>query len=60
MMGSTSSTSRKYPPESRERTVQMVAECRHGHGSELARIESVAEKLGINTAQTALWWVRRE
>jgi transposase len=54
-----SSTSRKYPPELRERAVWMVAECRHEH-SEWATIESVAEKLGIGTAQTLLSWVRRE
>jgi len=55
-----SATSRKYPPELRERAVRMVAECRHEHGSEWATIESVAEKLGIGTAQTLLSWVRRE
>jgi transposase len=55
-----SGTSRKYPPELRERAVRMVAECRHEHPSEWATIESVAAKLGIGTAQTLLSWVRRE
>ncbi len=55
-----SATSRKYPPELRERAVRMVAECRHEHSSEWATIESVAGKLGIGTAQTLLSWVRRD
>ncbi len=55
-----SASSRKYPPELRERAVRMVAECRHEHPSEWATIESVAQKLGIGTAQTLLSWVRRE
>jgi len=53
-------TSRKYPPELRERAVRMVAECRHEHPSEWATIESIAGKLGIGTAQTLHAWVRRE
>lgn len=60
-MGSMSSaTSRKYPPELRERAVRMVAECRHEHPSEWATNESVAGTLGIGTAQSLLSWVRRE
>jgi transposase len=58
--GSMSSTSRRYPPELRERAVRMVAECRPEHSSEWATIESVAAKLGIGTAQTLHSWVRRE
>ncbi len=42
------------------RAVRMVAECRHEHGSEWATIESVADKLGIGTAQTLHSWVRRD
>ncbi|MCW2538984.1 MAG: transposase [Frankiales bacterium] len=54
-----SASSKRYPPELRERAVRMVAECRHEHGSEWAAIESVAAKLGIGTAQTLHSWVRR-
>jgi transposase len=54
-----SASSKRYPPELRERAVRMVAECRHEHGSEWAAIESVAGKLGIGTAQTLHNWVRR-
>jgi transposase len=53
-------SSKRYPPELRERAVRMVAECRHEHASEWATIESVAAKLGIGTAQTLHSWVRRE
>ena len=53
-------SSKRYPPELRERAVRMVAECRHEHPSEWATIESVAAKLGIGTAQTLHSWVRRE
>ena len=53
-------SSKRYPPELRERAVRMVAESRHEHGSEWATIESVAAKLGIGTAQTLHSWVRRE
>ncbi len=54
-----SASSRRYPPELRERAVRMVGECRHEHSSEWATIESVAAKLGIGTAQTLHSWVRR-
>ena len=39
--------------------MRMVAEIRSEHGSEWAAVESVAEKLGIGTAQTVQNWVRR-
>ena len=55
-----SASSRRYPPELREREVRMVAECRHEHQSEWATIVSVVQKLGIGTAQTLHSWVRRE
>jgi transposase len=45
-----SASSKRYPPELRERAVRMVAECWHEHGSEWAAIESVAGKLGVGTA----------
>jgi transposase len=54
-----SSSSKRYPPELRERAVRMVAECRHEHPSEWVTIESVAAKLGIGTSQTLSKWVRR-
>jgi transposase len=54
-----SASSKRYPPELRERAVRMVAEYRHEHSSEWATIESVAAKLGIGTAQTLHSWVRR-
>jgi transposase len=53
-------SSKRYPPELRERAVRMVAESRHEHASEWATIESVATKLGIGTAQMLHSWVRRE
>ncbi len=53
-----SSTSRKYPPELRERAVRTVAESRHELASERATIELVAEKPGIGTAQTLHSWER--
>ena len=53
------STSKRYPAELKDRAVRMVAEIRSEHGSEWAAVESVAEKLGIGTAQTVQHWVRR-
>ena len=54
-----SATNKRYPPELRERAVRMVAEVQHEYPSEWAAVESVADKLGIGTAQTLLNWVRR-
>ncbi|GGN94073.1 hypothetical protein GCM10011610_56650 [Nocardia rhizosphaerihabitans] len=45
-------SSRKYPPELRERAVRMVAEVRDQYESEWAAIGAVAELLGIGTAET--------
>ena len=53
------STSKRYPAELKDRAVRMVAEIRSEHGSEWAAVESVAQKLGIGTAQTVQNWVRR-
>lgn len=53
------STSKRYRAELKDRAVRMVAEIRSEHGSEWAAVESVAEKLGIGTAQTVQNWVRR-
>ena len=52
------STSKRYPAELKDRAVRMAAEIRSEHGSEWAAVESVAEKLGIGTAQTVQNWVR--
>lgn len=52
-------TSRRYPPELRERAVRMVAEIRAEHESEWAAIGKVAELLGVTSAETVRQWVRR-
>ena len=57
--GVMASTSKRYPAELKDRVVRMVAEIRSEHGSEWAAVESVAEKLGIGTAQKVQNWVRR-
>ena len=49
----------QYPPELRERAVRLVAECRGDHASEWEAMRSVAQKLGIDTAETVRQWVRR-
>jgi transposase len=54
-----SSRSRKYPPELRERAVRMVAEIRGEHESEWAAMARVAELLGVGTPETVRKWVRR-
>ncbi|SDC56945.1 transposase [Rhodococcus tukisamuensis] len=54
-----SGTSKRYPPELRERAVRMVAEIRPEHSSQWAAIESVAAKLGIGAAQTLHNWIRK-
>lgn len=54
-----SATNKRYPPELRERAVRMVAEGQHEYPSEWAAVESVADKLGIGTAQTLLNWIRK-
>jgi transposase len=52
-------TSRRYPPELRERAVRMVAEIRGDHESEWAAMKRVAELLGVKTPETVRQWVRR-
>ena len=47
-------TTPRFSAEVRERAVRMVAEVQHEYPSEWAAIESVADKLGIGTAQTLL------
>src|SRR4051812_10803488 len=51
-------TSRRYPPELRERAVRMELEHRKEYPSEGAAIRSLAEKFGT-TAETLRIWVRR-
>lgn len=51
--------SNNYPTELRDRTVRMFAEVRANYASDWKTAESIAEKLGIRTAQTVLNWVRK-
>jgi transposase len=44
-------SSRRYPPELRERAVRMVAEISDEHGSEWAAISEVARLLGVGCAE---------
>ncbi|KCT78774.1 transposase [Mycobacterium tuberculosis XTB13-138] len=52
-------SSRRYPPELRERAVRMVAEIRCQHDSEWAAISEVARLLGFGCAETVRKWVRQ-
>ena len=52
-------TSRRYPPELRERAVRMVAEIRAEHESEWAAMGRVAELLGVKAPETVRQWVRQ-
>lgn len=53
-------SSKKYPPELRERAVRMVAEIRDQYESEWAAIGAVADLLGVGTAETVRKWVRQD
>ena len=53
-------SSRRYPPELRERAVRMVAEIADQHDSEWAAISEVARLLGVGCAETVRKWVRQE
>ncbi len=53
-------TSRRYPPELRQRAVRMVAEIRAEHESEWAAMTRVGELLGVGTPETVRKWVRLE
>ena len=48
-----------YPPELRERAVRMVFEVTPNHDSQWAAINTVAQKLGVGTAETVRKWVRQ-
>ncbi|SNR69012.1 hypothetical protein SAMN06265360_13915, partial [Haloechinothrix alba] len=50
-------TSRRYPPELRERAVRMFGEVRGQHESEWAAMTAVAELLGVGTPETVRKWV---
>ena len=52
-------SSRRYPPELRERAVRMVAEISDQHESEWAAISEVARLLGGGCAETVRKWVRQ-
>ncbi len=52
-------SSRRYPPELRERAVRMVAEISDQHNSEWAAISEVARLLGVGCAETVRKWVRQ-
>lgn len=52
-------SSRRYPPELRERAVRMEAEISDQHDSEWAAISEVARLLGVGTAETVRKWVRQ-
>lgn len=53
-------TSRRYPPELRERAVRMVAEIRADHDSQWAAMTQVADLLGIGTPETVRKWCRQD
>jgi transposase-like protein/S1-C subfamily serine protease len=52
-------SSRRYPPELRERAVRMVAEVRSEHETEWAAMRAVAELLGVGSTETVRKWVRQ-
>ena len=53
------STSKRYPPELRDRAVRMVGEIAEQHESEWAAMGEVARLLGIGTPETVRKWVRQ-
>ena len=52
-------SSRRYPPELRERAVRMVVEISGQHDSEWAAISEVARLLGVGCAETVRKWIRQ-
>jgi len=52
-------TTRRYPPELKERAVRMVGEIMPEHESEWAVMGRVAELLGVGTPETVRKWVRQ-
>jgi len=53
------STSKRYPVELRERAVRMVAEVRGDQESEWSAMSRVAGLLGVGTPETVRKWVRQ-
>ena len=53
------STSRRYPVELRERAVRMVGEIRADHESEWAAMTQVARLLGVGTPESVRKWCRQ-
>ena len=51
-------TSKRYPPEVRERAVRLVQEAQDNHQSQWAAIQSIASKIGC-THETLRRWVRQ-
>ena len=51
-------TSKRYPPEVRERAVRLVQEAQGDHQSQWAAIQSVASKIGC-THESLRRWVRQ-
>ena len=52
-------TSRRYPPELKERAVRMVAEIRDQHDSEWAAISKVSQLIGVGSGETVRKWVHQ-
>jgi transposase-like protein len=52
-------SSRRYPPELRERAVRMVAEISDQHESQWVAMGEVARLLGVGTAERVRKWVRQ-
>ena len=52
-------TSKRYPPELKERAIRMVAEIRAEHDSEWAAMARVSQLLGVGAPETVRKWVRR-
>lgn len=52
-------SSKRYPPELRERAVRMVDEIRDQHNTEWAAMAAVAGLLGIGSTETVRKWVRQ-
>ena len=52
-------TSKRYPPELKQRAAAMVAEVRADHDSEWAAMTKVSELLAVGTPETIRTWVRQ-
>ena len=52
-------TSKRYPPELKQRAVRMVAEIRGEHDSDWAAMARVAELLGVTSTESVRKWVRQ-